>query len=310
MPGILDFVKSNARDAGFGRKQCQGFWAWPEVIPEILVLVGSIVKDAKNSKFGANNTQVPTLSVSLASQPLWGPVPATAPTPSTACPGRQRSSRHTHRLDPLPGDPGAGRGEPGPRGRAAAVRWVLTGALLVPAVEGQWLEWGAWSRCSVTCANGTQQRTRKCSVSAHGWAECRGAHADARECSNPTCPSKALRAGGEAGGRPRVGARLPAWPSRGATEVSPAVTPGVLAAPSAAGEQEDEGDARDDHLSCHCPCPGSRWGPVGARWLQVLPCFGCKKHEEALTCAHEAGDSCGHGGQWAKDGTQGPHPVL
>ncbi|XP_048825192.1 adhesion G protein-coupled receptor B2 isoform X5 [Lagopus muta] len=56
-------------------------------------------------------------------------------------------------------------------------------------VEGQWLEWGAWSRCSVTCANGTQQRTRKCSVSAHGWAECRGAHADARECSNPMCPT-------------------------------------------------------------------------------------------------------------------------
>ncbi|NWR57211.1 AGRB2 protein, partial [Bucorvus abyssinicus] len=56
-------------------------------------------------------------------------------------------------------------------------------------VEGQWLEWGAWSRCSVTCANGTQQRTRKCSVSAHGWAECRGAHADARECSNPACPT-------------------------------------------------------------------------------------------------------------------------
>ncbi|XP_066420716.1 adhesion G protein-coupled receptor B2 isoform X1 [Molothrus aeneus] len=57
-------------------------------------------------------------------------------------------------------------------------------------VEGQWLQWGAWSRCSVTCANGTQQRTRRCSVSApQGWAECRGAHADARECSNPTCPT-------------------------------------------------------------------------------------------------------------------------
>ncbi|XP_036252837.1 adhesion G protein-coupled receptor B2 isoform X2 [Molothrus ater] len=57
-------------------------------------------------------------------------------------------------------------------------------------VEGQWLQWGAWSRCSVTCANGTQQRTRRCSVSApQGWAECRGAHADARECSNPTCPN-------------------------------------------------------------------------------------------------------------------------
>ncbi|PKU29658.1 brain-specific angiogenesis inhibitor 2 [Limosa lapponica baueri] len=63
------------------------------------------------------------------------------------------------------------------------------GVYMAQTVEGQWLEWGAWSRCSVTCANGTQQRTRKCSVAAHGWAECRGAHADARECSNPTCPT-------------------------------------------------------------------------------------------------------------------------
>ncbi|XP_060113829.1 adhesion G protein-coupled receptor B2 isoform X2 [Heteronotia binoei] len=55
-------------------------------------------------------------------------------------------------------------------------------------VEGQWLDWGSWSRCSVSCSNGTQQRTRKCSVSAHGWAECKGAHADARECYNPECP--------------------------------------------------------------------------------------------------------------------------
>ncbi|XP_056651234.1 adhesion G protein-coupled receptor B2 isoform X14 [Monodelphis domestica] len=56
-------------------------------------------------------------------------------------------------------------------------------------VEGQWLEWGPWSRCSVSCANGTQQRSRRCSVAAHGWGECRGAHADARECSNPECPA-------------------------------------------------------------------------------------------------------------------------
>ncbi|XP_039185599.1 adhesion G protein-coupled receptor B2 isoform X7 [Crotalus tigris] len=54
-------------------------------------------------------------------------------------------------------------------------------------VEGQWLDWGSWSRCSVTCSNGTQQRTRKCSVLAHGLAECKGAHADARECHNPEC---------------------------------------------------------------------------------------------------------------------------
>ncbi|OXB77815.1 UNVERIFIED_CONTAM: hypothetical protein H355_000570, partial [Colinus virginianus] len=72
---------------------------------------------------------------------------------------------------------------------AAGVRALTRFCRFVPAVEGQWLEWGSWSRCSVTCANGTQQRTRKCSVSAHGWGECRGAHADARECSNPTCPT-------------------------------------------------------------------------------------------------------------------------
>ncbi|KAL8220289.1 UNVERIFIED_CONTAM: hypothetical protein K2H54_042816 [Gekko kuhli] len=59
-------------------------------------------------------------------------------------------------------------------------------------VEGQWLDWGTWSRCSVSCSNGTQQRTRKCSVSAHGLAECKGAHADARECYNPECPEPQL----------------------------------------------------------------------------------------------------------------------
>uniref|UniRef100_A0A452HQN0 Uncharacterized protein n=1 Tax=Gopherus agassizii TaxID=38772 RepID=A0A452HQN0_9SAUR len=56
-------------------------------------------------------------------------------------------------------------------------------------VEGQWLEWGSWSPCSVSCSNGTQQRTRKCSVSGHSWAECKGAHADARECTSPDCPT-------------------------------------------------------------------------------------------------------------------------
>ncbi|XP_034269236.1 adhesion G protein-coupled receptor B2 isoform X7 [Pantherophis guttatus] len=61
------------------------------------------------------------------------------------------------------------------------------GVYMAQTVEGQWLDWGSWSRCSVTCSNGTQQRTRKCSVLAHGLAECKGAHADARECYNPEC---------------------------------------------------------------------------------------------------------------------------
>uniref|UniRef100_A0A3B5A9S2 Adhesion G protein-coupled receptor B2 n=1 Tax=Stegastes partitus TaxID=144197 RepID=A0A3B5A9S2_9TELE len=54
-------------------------------------------------------------------------------------------------------------------------------------VEGQWLEWGPWSRCSVTCNTGSQQRQRRCSASVHGWAECKGAHQESRECTNPSC---------------------------------------------------------------------------------------------------------------------------
>ncbi|RXN26375.1 adhesion G -coupled receptor B2-like isoform X3 [Labeo rohita] len=54
-------------------------------------------------------------------------------------------------------------------------------------VEGQWLDWATWSQCSVTCGSGTQQRQRRCSVSVHGWAECKGPHAETRECTNPSC---------------------------------------------------------------------------------------------------------------------------
>uniref|UniRef100_A0A669C524 Adhesion G protein-coupled receptor B3 n=1 Tax=Oreochromis niloticus TaxID=8128 RepID=A0A669C524_ORENI len=52
-------------------------------------------------------------------------------------------------------------------------------------VDGQWQEWSSWSDCSVTCANGTQQRTRQCSAAAHGGSECRGHWAESRECHNP-----------------------------------------------------------------------------------------------------------------------------
>ncbi|XP_033860615.1 adhesion G protein-coupled receptor B3-like isoform X1 [Acipenser ruthenus] len=54
-------------------------------------------------------------------------------------------------------------------------------------VDGQWQEWSAWSECSVTCSNGTQQRTRQCSAAAHGGSECRGHWAESRECYNPDC---------------------------------------------------------------------------------------------------------------------------
>lgn len=58
------------------------------------------------------------------------------------------------------------------------------------AVEGQWLEWGPWGPCSTSCANGTQQRSRKCSVAGPAWATCTGALTDTRECSNLECPGE------------------------------------------------------------------------------------------------------------------------
>lgn len=55
------------------------------------------------------------------------------------------------------------------------------------AVDGQWQEWSSWSQCSVTCSNGTQQRSRQCTAAAHGGSECRGPWAESRECFNPEC---------------------------------------------------------------------------------------------------------------------------
>ncbi|KAG9492782.1 hypothetical protein GDO78_000989 [Eleutherodactylus coqui] len=56
-------------------------------------------------------------------------------------------------------------------------------------VEGIWLDWGPWGRCSVTCSNGTQQRTRKCSSISQAGGECKGQQTDSRECSNTDCPA-------------------------------------------------------------------------------------------------------------------------
>ncbi|KAM3858656.1 adhesion G protein-coupled receptor B2 [Diretmus argenteus] len=82
----------------------------------------------------------------------------------TLCSGALRETRMCNNTASCPGEPG------------------ITGS-----VEGQWLDWGPWSRCSVTCNTGTQQRQRRCSASVHGWAECKGPHQENRECTNPSC---------------------------------------------------------------------------------------------------------------------------
>lgn len=66
-----------------------------------------------------------------------------------------------------------------------------TVSLSALAVDGQWQEWSSWSQCSVTCSNGTQQRSRQCTAAAHGGSECRGPWAESRECYNPECTGEA-----------------------------------------------------------------------------------------------------------------------
>uniref|UniRef100_A0A3P9QB32 Adhesion G protein-coupled receptor B2 n=1 Tax=Poecilia reticulata TaxID=8081 RepID=A0A3P9QB32_POERE len=82
----------------------------------------------------------------------------------TLCSGALRETRMCNNTVSCPGEPG-----------------------IISAVEGQWLEWGVWSKCSVTCNTGTQMRQRRCSPSVHGWAECKGLHQESRECANPSC---------------------------------------------------------------------------------------------------------------------------
>ncbi len=78
---------------------------------------------------------------------------------------------------------------------SASLSLSLRLLVVVFAVEGQWLDWAAWSQCSVSCGSGTQQRQRRCSVSVHGWAECKGQHEETRECTNPSCGGRFLSGG-------------------------------------------------------------------------------------------------------------------
>ncbi|XP_035385086.1 adhesion G protein-coupled receptor B2 isoform X10 [Electrophorus electricus] len=81
----------------------------------------------------------------------------------TLCSGSLRETRLCNNTATCPGEPGR------------------------PPVEGQWLDWATWTHCSVSCGTGTQQRQRRCSVSVHGWSECKGPHAETRECTTPSC---------------------------------------------------------------------------------------------------------------------------
>ncbi|XP_052255771.1 coadhesin-like isoform X2 [Dreissena polymorpha] len=61
---------------------------------------------------------------------------------------------------------------------------------LCQLVDGDWAEWGTWTPCSVTCANGTQERTRTCTnpPPSNGGLNCSGPDVDTKLCTKQLCP--------------------------------------------------------------------------------------------------------------------------
>ncbi|KAL4223846.1 hypothetical protein ACF0H5_017311 [Mactra antiquata] len=57
-------------------------------------------------------------------------------------------------------------------------------------VDGHWSHWTTWSSCSVTCAKGTQTRTRDCTNPAplHGGHNCTGVLSQNKDCNPGPCP--------------------------------------------------------------------------------------------------------------------------
>lgn len=57
-------------------------------------------------------------------------------------------------------------------------------------VDGNWSFWTSWSDCDVTCANGTQTRTRTCTnpVPAYSGQNCAGDSVDTNICVKEPCP--------------------------------------------------------------------------------------------------------------------------
>ena len=57
--------------------------------------------------------------------------------------------------------------------------------------NAEWLAWGPWTKCSVTCGNGTQSKNRKCKPeqqSADSTNVCTGNGTVIQACKENECP--------------------------------------------------------------------------------------------------------------------------
>ena len=66
--------------------------------------------------------------------------------------------------------------------------------VLLFVVDGGFTTWTAWDTCTVTCAGGTQDRTRTCTNPAPQYlgADCVGDTSETQDCNTFNCPSMIL----------------------------------------------------------------------------------------------------------------------
>jgi hypothetical protein len=58
-------------------------------------------------------------------------------------------------------------------------------------VDGYFLKWSSWGKCSKTCGSGVTSRERECQQPEHGGKSCSGLTLQQSVCTNPAmCPGK------------------------------------------------------------------------------------------------------------------------
>ena len=54
-------------------------------------------------------------------------------------------------------------------------------------VDGEWMNWSYWSKCSTTCDEGTKWRTRGCTTPTDGGYSCSGNNTQYELCQLEKC---------------------------------------------------------------------------------------------------------------------------